>query len=84
MCIRDSTFTSDDVFTIFDGRIMNYSIRETNSTATVTMTISSLFADFERTNGRKTNPASQQIHFSGDLGMDFSAQIVKDIKWGKA
>ena len=80
----DYTFTSDDVFTIFDGRIMNYSIRETNSTATVTMTISSLFADFERTNGRKTNPASQQIHFSGDLGMDFSAQIVKDIKWGKA
>jgi len=79
----DYSFTSDDIFTVFDGKIMNYSIRETDKSATVVMTVASLFADFERRNGRKTNPASQQIHFSGDLGMDFSAQIVKDIKWGR-
>lgn len=80
---NDYSFTSDDIFTVFDGKIMNYSIRETDKTATVVMTVASLFADFERRNGRKTNPASQQLHFSGDLGMDFSAQIVKDIKWGR-
>ena len=79
----DYSFTSDDVFTVFDGRIMNYSIRETDSTATVTMTVASLFADFERKNGRRTNDASQQSVFSGDLGMNFSAEIVKDIKWGR-
>ena len=46
--------------------------------------IASQFADFLRKNGRRTNPASQNIHFSSDKGMDFSPQIVKDIKWGKA
>jgi len=79
----DYSFTSDDVFTVFDGRIMNYNIRETESTATVTMTVASLFADFERKNGRRTNNASQQRVFSSDLGMNFSAEIVKDIKWGR-
>jgi hypothetical protein len=80
---EDYSFTSDDVFTVFDGRIMNYNIRETESTATVTMTVASLFADFERKNGRRTNNASQQRVFSSDLGMNFSAEIVKDIKWGR-
>ena len=79
----DYSFTSDDVFTVFDGRIMNYSIKETESTATVTMTVAGLFADFERKNGRRTNDTSQQRIFSGDLGMNFSAEIVKDIKWGR-
>ena len=79
----DYSFTSDDVFTIFDGRIIGYSIRETNESATVVLTVASQFADFERTNGRRTNPASQQVHFPADKGMDFSAQIVKDIKWGR-
>ena len=77
-------FTSDDVFTVFDGFIMGYSIDETNDTASVTLTVASQFADFERTNGRRTNPASQQVHFANDLGMNFSAQIVKDLKWGRA
>ena len=80
----DYSFTTDDVFTVFDGFIMGYSIQEDNSTATVTMTVASQFADFERSNGRKTNPASQQIHFPNDDGMNFSAQIVKDLKWGRA
>ena len=80
---EDYSFTSDDVFTVFDGRIMNYNIRETDLTATVTMTVASLFADFERKNGRRTNNASQQRVFSSDLGMNFSAEIVKDIKWGR-
>ena len=80
----DYSFTTDDVFTVFDGFIMGYSIQEDNSTATVTMTVASQFADFERSNGRKTNPASQQIHLPNDDGMNFSAQIVKDLKWGRA
>jgi hypothetical protein len=80
----DYSFTSDDVFTVFDGIIMGYSIQETNESATVTITVASQFADFERTNGRKTNPASQQVHFPTDKGMDFSAQIVKDLKWGRS
>lgn len=81
---NDYSFGSDDVWLLFDGRITAYGIRETNETAVCTITVASQFADFLRTNGRKTNPASQNIHFSSDKGMDFSPQIVKDIKWGKA
>ena len=69
---------------MFDGAVTAYGIKETENTATVTITIASQFADFLRKNGRRTNPASQNIHFSSDKGMDFSPQIVKDIKWGKA
>ena len=77
-------FTDDDVWMLFDGRITAYGIRETNETAECTITVASQFADFMRTSGSKTNPSSQNIHFSTDKGMDFSPQIVKDIKWGKA
>ena len=79
----DYSFTSNDVFTIFDGRISGWKLTEGTQTANVVLSVASLFADFNRTNGRRTNPASQNLHFSGDKGMDFSPQIVKDIKWGR-
>jgi hypothetical protein len=79
----DYSFTGNDVFTIFDGRISGWSLTENNNTANVTLSVASFFADFNRTNGRRTNPASQNLYFSGDKGMDFSPQIVKDIKWGR-
>ena len=81
---EDYSFTSDDIWLMFDGAVTAYGIKETENTATVTITIASQFADFLRKNGRRTNPASQNIHFSSDKGMDFSPQIVKDIKWGRA
>ncbi len=79
----DYSFTSNDVFTIFDGRISGWKLTEGTQTANVVLSVASLFADFNRTNGRRTNPASQNLHFSSDKGMDFSPQIVKDIKWGR-
>lgn len=79
----DYSFTSNDVYTIFDGRITGWNIREENKTANVTLAVASQFADFNRTNGRRTNPASQNLHFPSDRGMDFSPQIVKDIRWGR-
>ena len=58
---NDYSFGTDDVYLVFDGKVTGYSIRESNDTATVTISCASQFADFERTNGRKTNPASQQV-----------------------
>jgi len=78
----DYSFSTSDVYTIFDGKITSYGIQEQDRSATVKITVASLFADFERINGRKTNPTSQQLIFAGDKGLDFSPQIVKDIKWG--
>jgi hypothetical protein len=80
---EDYSFTSNDVFLVFDGRITGYLIKEADKTAEIILTCASQFADFERTNGRRTNPASQNLHFPGDRGMDFSPQIVKDIAWGR-
>jgi len=79
----DYSFTSDDVFTIFDGRISGWAISEEQNTASVSLSVASFFADFNRTNGRRTNPASQNLYFPNDRGMDFSPQIVKDIRWGR-
>ena len=79
----DYTFTSDDVYLVFDGKVTGYTIRESDKTATVTISCASQFADFERTNGRKTNPASQTIYFPNDKGLDFAPELVKDIKWGR-
>jgi hypothetical protein len=81
---NDYSFGTDDVYLVFDGKVTGYSIRESNDTATVTISCASQFADFERTNGRKTNPASQQVHFANDQGMEFAPELVKDIRWGKA
>jgi len=79
----DYSFTDDDVFTIFDGRISGWAISEEQNTANVSLSVASFFADFNRTNGRRTNPASQNLYFPNDRGMDFSPQIVKDIRWGR-
>ncbi len=81
---EDYSFTSDDVFTLFDGKITGYQIREEEKTATLAIIVASMFADFERLNGRKTNPASQKIHFPDDEGFQYSAAIVKDMKWGRS
>ena len=80
----DYTFTDDDVWMLFDGTITSYNIEEKANESILTLTVASQFADFLRTSGRKSNPSSQNLHFSSDKGMDFSPQIVKDIKWGRA
>jgi len=46
--------------------------------------LASHWADFEKKSGRVTNSNSQSLHFAGDKGFDFAANIVKDIKWGRA
>ncbi len=79
----DYTYSSDDIFMIFDGTITGYSISEEQETAEVIINVASQFADFERTNGRRTNPASQNIHFASDRGLDFAPEILKDIRWGR-
>jgi hypothetical protein len=40
---------------MFDGIIYNFSIQETANSCQITIDCSSLFADFERSNGRRTN-----------------------------
>jgi len=74
---------STKVFQYFDGRINDFSISESPNEATMALSVSSQFADYERTNGRRTNSTSQQRFFSTDVGLEFAPQIQTDIKWGR-
>ena len=80
----DYELDSTKVFQYFDGRINDFTISESPQTATLTLKISSQFADYERINGRRTNSTSQNRFFPTDRGMDFAPQIQTDIKWGRA
>lgn len=55
----------DQPIVIFDGQIFNVSIVESRSSANITIDCSTLFADFERSAGRKTNNGSNWL-FQGN------------------
>jgi hypothetical protein len=71
-------------FTYFKGQVSGFEIVDTNDKSEVLVNCKSHWADFEKLNGRRTNHNSQQLHFSGDLGFEFAAKTIKDIRWGKA
>tara|TARA_Y100000401_G_scaffold117172_1_gene124966 strand:- start:932 stop:1537 length:606 start_codon:yes stop_codon:yes gene_type:complete len=52
--------------------------------AEINITCSSHFGDFSRVTGRKTNEGSHGRFFPNDTkSFEFSAQTVKDLKWGR-
>ena len=78
----DNTIIADP-FLLYKGSIENFEIQEKETSSTLSLSIVSHWADFNKKNGRKTNNTSQQRFFSTDVGMDFSSQTVQDIKWGR-
>lgn len=73
----------DSPVMMFDGEIQSFTINETGDTSTVIVQSASVFYDFEKMNGRRTNETSQKGYFPADKGMKFSAVTLEDIKWGK-
>jgi hypothetical protein len=72
---------------MYDGTIFNFSIQETANSCQLSVDCSSLFADFERSNGRKTNNWSNWLF----QGVQYDKAFVKsgwvgetEIKWGRA
>ena len=82
--LADDNTILDDPFLLYKGSIENYEIQEKETSSTLSLSIVSHWADFNKKNGRKTNNTSQQRFFANDKGMDFSSQTVQDIKWGRA
>jgi hypothetical protein len=68
---------------IFLGYITSMSFSESDTDSTVKMSLASHWKDFEKTSGRKTNPASQQRFFPNDKGMEFTKDLSRDIPWGR-
>ena len=81
--LNDSNALIADPFLLYSGTIDTFTISEKGKDSTVNLQVVSHWADFDKTNGRKTNNTSQQRFFSADVGMDFSSQTVQDIKWGR-
>lgn len=71
---------------MFDGIIYNIQITESASSCQITVDCSSLFADFERVAGRKTNNGSNHL-FQGstfDTCMEKAGYVgATEINWGK-
>lgn len=68
----------------YQGRIITFSFSEDpiEKTSTLTWRVASIWTDFDKTSGRRTNNHDQQLYSSGDLFFDHAGQIIKDIKWG--
>lgn len=68
---------------IFDGRIDKPVINDDPASGVVIgCSAASQFVDFQRTAGRHTNNSEQTHFFPGDTGFKFSADVIKDLKWG--
>lgn len=68
---------------VFDGQITNWQFQESAGNSKVQVSLSSHWADFEKKQGRLTNNSSQQFYFATDVGFQYAAHTVRDIKWGR-
>ena len=70
---------------IFDGRIDKPIIKHDfdGRTASIGITASSHWVDFNRKSGRFTNDAHQQTYFSGDDCFQYAIDYEKEITWGQ-
>mgnify|MGYP003133274530 FL=1 len=72
-----------DPFLLFHGNLSNFQINDGGATASLSITATNHFGNFEKINGRTTADTSQQRHFASDKGFEFSALTIRDIKWGR-
>ena len=81
--LNDTNTLIADPFLLYKGTIDTFEISEQGKDSNIIFKVVSHWADFDKTNGRKTNNTSQQRFFSTDVGMDYSSETVQDIKWGR-
>jgi hypothetical protein len=68
---------------MFKGKITGYTISDARNTATIGLEVSSSFANFEKTVGRRTNEGNFRIEHPTDRSMEKSHESIADIKWGR-
>lgn len=64
------------------GEVTSFSNGSTSDGSVMSITVSSLFADWQRKAGRTTTNSSQQLQYPDDLGMEYSNNVKDDLKWG--
>jgi hypothetical protein len=70
---------------VFDGRLDQPRLVEDwqSKTATLGVSASSHWSDFDASSGRHTNDTEHQVLFPGDTFFINSTETQKDVKWGK-
>lgn len=68
--------------TYFSGQIRNVGVTETRTSTSLGLVVASHWANWQLTKGRHFSDASQQDFSSGDLGMEYAAQVKVDVRWG--
>lgn len=81
--LDDSGVVIGDALVVFSGQITNWQFQESSRDSKVIVSITSHWADFQKKQGRLTNNNSQQFYFDGDVGFEYAAHTVRDIKWGR-
>jgi hypothetical protein len=77
----------DDPILMFDGVIYNYGVEEAARSCQITIDCSSLFADFERLNGRKSNNWSNWLFQETKFDQAFNKSGFvgqTEFKWGRS
>jgi len=77
-------------YQIFDGNVKSWNFDESSGTATISINVSTHWANFEQKNGRITNTSTQSNttkygstqKFSSDRGFEFASAMIGDIQWG--
>jgi len=85
--VIDSTYNIiGDPVLVFDGRLDQPRVLEDfqSKTATLSVSASSHWSDFEAQAGRHTNDTEQQVLNSGDTFFAKVTDTQKDVKWGRA
>ena len=72
-----------DPFLLFHGHLADFQINDSGTGATLGMSVTSHFGNYEKINGRTTSDISQKRFFSADKGFEFSALTIRDIRWGR-
>lgn len=66
----------------FTGNIRNVSINENIDNSTLTVVVSSHWANWNLTKGRHFSDESQQSFSTGDKGFEYATQVKSDVRWG--
>ena len=79
--LDDQTQTILGESIIHNGRLSDYSYDESGHE--LVLVSSSVWADFDKVAGRRTNSASQQRYYPNDKGFDFAPSTRENIPWGR-
>tara|TARA_R100000995_G_scaffold84764_1_gene64692 strand:+ start:2018 stop:2596 length:579 start_codon:yes stop_codon:yes gene_type:complete len=72
----------ENAFLLFKGKVAGYQVNNKQTTADVTLQVSSQFVNFNRKNGRRTNQTNFHREHPTDDSMEFAHETLSEIKWG--